>query len=116
MQRAVRSEGDVQSHWGRQVIGRGHHGRVDRNQPEIVKALRQAGASVQSLAKVGDGCPDMLVGRGGVTYLIEVKDGEAPKSKQRLTDDQTTWLDGWRGDTLHIARSIAEALAIIGVK
>ena len=36
--------------------------RVDRNHSEIVDALRQAGASVQSLVKVGDGCPDLLVG------------------------------------------------------
>ena len=32
--------------------------RVDRNHAEVIDALRQAGASVQSLVKVGDGCPD----------------------------------------------------------
>lgn len=97
------------------MIGRGHRGRVDRNQPEIVKALRQAGCSVQSLATVGEGCPDLLVGRGCLTYLIEVKDGEAPRAQQRLTSDQATWFDCWRGETVYIARSIAEALAIVGV-
>lgn len=37
-------------------------GRVDANQPEIVRALRDIGASVVSLANVGQGCGDILVG------------------------------------------------------
>ena len=41
--------------------------RIDRNQPEIVKALRQVGAHVTSLAAVGDGVPDLLVGFQGMT-------------------------------------------------
>lgn len=41
--------------------------KIDRNQPEIVEALRKAGAFVQSLAGVADGCPDLLVGYGGAT-------------------------------------------------
>ena len=36
--------------------------RVDANQPEIVKALRGVGATVQHLHKVGQGCPDLMVG------------------------------------------------------
>ncbi len=35
--------------------------RVDDNQREIVKALRAVGACVQSLAEIGQGCPDLLV-------------------------------------------------------
>lgn len=59
--------------------------RIDANQPDIVKALRKMGAFVQSLAAVGDGCPDLLVGFRGKTYLIEVKDGDKPPSKRALT-------------------------------
>src|SRR5580700_7594734 len=49
-----------------------HRPRIDANHVEIVKALRQAGASVQSLAGVGKGCPDLLVARAGQMWLIEV--------------------------------------------
>ena len=36
--------------------------RVDQNHVEIVKALRDHGAFVVSLATVGKGVPDLLVG------------------------------------------------------
>jgi hypothetical protein len=36
--------------------------KVDANQREVVAALRGAGASVQLLHAVGEGCPDLLVG------------------------------------------------------
>ena len=59
--------------------------KVDANQTEIVKALRQVGASVQSLAATGKGCPDLLVGIRGLNFLIEVKDGAKPRSDRKLT-------------------------------
>jgi hypothetical protein len=36
--------------------------KIDANQPQIVEALRKAGATVHSLAAVGNGIPDLLVG------------------------------------------------------
>lgn len=71
--------------------------RVDANQSDIVEFLREAGASVQSLAGVACGVPDLLVGYKGMTLLFEVKDGMKPHSKRRLTPDQEAWVDGWRG-------------------
>ena len=44
---------------------------VDANQPEIVAALRAAGATVQHLHEVGQGCPDILAGFRGRNYLID---------------------------------------------
>ncbi len=93
------------------MIGRGHRGRTDANHTAIVKALRQVGASVQSLASVGRGCPDLLVGFLDVTHLIEVKDGA-----NGLTSHEQAWVDSWRGQSVRIAYSVADALAIIGVK
>lgn len=72
---------------------RGHHGRVDANQAEIVKSLRMCGVSVQSLASVGSGCPDILCGFRGRNYLFEIK--KSPKEK--LTDDELTWFHRWTG-------------------
>lgn len=86
---------------------------MDANQPEIVKALRQVGASVQPLHIVGQGCPDLLVGYRFRNYLIEVKDGSKPPSHRRLTPDQEDWYSRWRGQKA-IATDIDSALRVIG--
>ena len=72
--------------------------RLDANQDVIVNALCAApGVSVFSLAGMAAGCPDLLVGIGGVTHLVEVKDGAKPPSRRTLTPDQRRWIDRWRG-------------------
>ena len=48
--------------------------KVDDNQAEIVATLRYVGCSVTSLASIGRGCPDIVVGYNGVNYLLEIKD------------------------------------------
>ena len=68
--------------------------RIDDNQKQIVSYLRKVGATVQSLATIGSGCPDILVGYGGVNYLFEIK---RPGKRKQLTSDQITWHDKWRG-------------------
>ena len=88
--------------------------KVDRNQSEVVAALRKVGASVQSLASIGKGCPDLLVGYHGILYLMEVKDGANIPSKQLLTDDQKKWHEAWNGSPVHVVRSIEQALKILG--
>lgn len=89
--------------------------KTDRNQPEIVKALRDVGATVEILAAVGKGCPDLLVGYRGINYAIEVKDGERAPSEQRLTPDQDDWHARWRGH-VEVVRSVDEALFAIGIR
>lgn len=89
--------------------------KVDRNQSEIVAALRNIGATVQPIHTIGKGCPDLLVGFGDRNYLLEVKDGRKAPSKQRLTPDEELWVQGWRGQVA-IVRSVSEALAEIGVE
>lgn len=86
--------------------------KIDANQVEIVKALRQVGASVQSLAATGKGCPDLLVGFRGVNFLMEVKDGEKVKSKRKLTPDQVEWHDSWRG-RVYVVEGVDQALDIV---
>ncbi|MFT5292443.1 MAG: hypothetical protein ACI82F_004531 [Planctomycetota bacterium] len=78
--------------------------KIDANQVELVDLLRFAGASVKSLAAVGDGCPDLLIGFEGVTYLIEVKDGNKVPSKRRLTPDQEVFMALWKGANIYIAQ------------
>lgn len=87
--------------------------KIDANQKAIVAALRDAGASVVSLAGIGRGCPDLLVGFRGQNYLLEVKnlDGKG----DWLTDAEQEFFDGWRGQAI-VARSIDDALALLGVE
>lgn len=87
--------------------------RIDRNQPEIVRALRGAGAAVETLAAVGKGVPDLLVCFRRVLYLLEVKDGSRPPSRRKLTDDQVEWHRLWPGP-IHVVKNVTEALESIG--
>lgn len=90
-------------------------GKIDDNQTEIVDALRKAGCSVLSLAGVGDGVHDLLVGRAGMNYLLEVKDGDnKPPSECRLTQPQVKFHDRWRGQGT-VVNNPAEALKAVGL-
>jgi hypothetical protein len=91
--------------------------KIDANQTAIVDALRAAGATVQSLATVGGGVPDLLVGVRGKTYLLEVK---TPKGKRNpkpapTTEDQDRWFSVWRGDRVRIVTSVEQALLAVGI-
>ena len=88
--------------------------KVDANQEQIVKALRSAGATVQSLAGVGKGVPDLLVGYQGKTLLMEVKDGRLAPSARRLTEDQLVWHGAWRGGPLAVVDGVDAALRALG--
>jgi hypothetical protein len=85
--------------------------KIDANQPEIVAALRKAGCTVQHLHAVGKGCPDLLCALDGHTFLIEVKDGSKPPSKQELTPDQAAWHAGWKAP-VYIVNSVTAALEV----
>ena len=83
--------------------------RVDVNHPEIVAALRQVGASVQSLATIGQGCPDLLVSYAARHVLLEVK---SPGGT--LTPDEAAWIDRC-GGPVYVVYTVEDALAAIGI-
>lgn len=87
-------------------------GRIDDNQKQIVKQLRQLGVSVQSLASMGKGVPDLLLGFRGINILIELKDGDKVMSKTKLTTDEKDWHNNWNG-RVYVAHSIDEIMTII---
>lgn len=84
----------------------------DANAGEIVSALRRVGAVVRfvEFAHGIAGCPDLLVGWRGVTYLLEVK---TPKG--RLSDAQKKFHAEWTGGPIYVVRSVEEALAVLGL-
>lgn len=86
--------------------------RTDRNQAEIVSALRKVGCSVTPTHMVGDGFPDLVVGRNGINHLIEIKDGAKPPSARELTKDEKKFHIEWRG-TVHVVYSVDDALKLL---
>lgn len=65
--------------------------RTDRNHTEVMAALRKVGAQVTDTSAVGHGFPDLVASFRGKWHLIEVKDGNKPPSRRKLTTDQVTW-------------------------
>lgn len=88
--------------------------RIDRNQPEIVKALRKSGCSVLHLHIIGRGCPDILVGFRNKNYLFEIKDGDKPPSAQKLTPAEKKFFMMWDGQ-VNVIKAAEDALKIMGL-
>jgi Holliday junction resolvase len=74
-----------------------YNAKVDSNQPEIVKAFRNLGFSVFLTHTLGRGFPDIVVGKQGRTFIIEIKDGAKSESKRKLTPAEQEFKDNWRG-------------------
>ena len=91
--------------------------RTDRNQDEIVAALKGAGCSVIKLGSVGGGCPDLLVGYAGgscsVNMLLEVKDGAAFPSDRKLTPQESEFFETWPGPAAVVLSSAAAVSAVL---
>lgn len=85
--------------------------RIDANQTEIVTALRAAGCSVYVIGKP----VDLLAGRDGKSFCLEVKDEKKPPSARKLTLDQVSFFHTWRGHKA-VVKNAAEALAAVGIK
>lgn len=86
--------------------------RTDRNQAEIVDALRKVGCAVAHTHMVGNGFPDIVVSRDGKTYLLEIKDGTKPPSRRGLTPDEQRFHIEWRAP-VHIVYSIDDAIKVV---
>lgn len=91
-------------------------GNPDTTQAPIVAALRKVGASVTILSAVGRGCPDLLVGHKGVTYLGECKSPKAIRKTKGdgLRDSQRAWLAAWCGGPVAVWETSEDALRTIG--
>ncbi len=90
-------------------MGKRYAAKVDRNQGQIVKALRQAGCSVFITSDVAGGFPDIVVGRSGQTYLLEIK-----TKKGKLTPYQIEFFSSWRGHAT-VVRTVDDAFKAVGL-
>jgi hypothetical protein len=78
--------------------------RADGNQPEIVDALRKAGAYVWVIKLP----VDILIGYAGKTALIEIKTATGKRTK--LQED---FLREWTGGTVAVIRDVEGAINLL---
>lgn len=83
-------------------------GRRDTTHAAIRAGLRAAGCTVHDTADLGRDFPDLVVGRRGQTWLLEVK---GPGGA--LSDGQAEALQRWRGGPWIVVRSLEEALRVV---
>lgn len=86
--------------------------KVDGNHRTIVAAFRALGCSVQSLAAVGQGVPDLLVAFANLNHLVEIKDGSKRKSQRQFTKSQVVWASTWRAPR-HLVESVDDVQALV---
>ncbi len=81
--------------------------RTDSTHQEILAALRQAGADVLDMSRLGGNAPDLLVAHKTVLYLLEIK-----SARGQLSRGQSDFAARF---PVHVVRTPQEALAVIGV-
>jgi hypothetical protein len=80
--------------------------RTDGNHTEIIQAYEALFCSVLELHRVGEGCPDLLVGiQASANDLVEVK-----SEAGHLGRSQLTFQRNWRGAKVIVVRSVADVL------
>lgn len=82
--------------------------KIDGNQNEIVKYFRSFDISVAITSALGDGFPDLVLGYRGHNFLVEIKDGSLSPSRQKLTEKEQQFKDGWKGQ-YKVISSLEEA-------
>ncbi len=66
--------------------------RVDLDQKAVIRRLKEMGFSVLDLSVVGQGCPDLLVGKDKKNFLLEIK-----SENGTLTPAQVKFHKNWLG-------------------
>ena len=86
--------------------------KVDANHRTIVAAFKALGCTVQSLAAVGKGVPDLLVAFANLNHLVEIKDGRKVKSARKQTPAQVVWASTWRAPR-HLVESVEDVQRLV---
>ena len=78
----------------------------DANHSDVAQVLESFGFSQQDTSSVGSSFPDIVAGFGGMTWMIEVKNGKDGS----LSDGQKEFALKWRGTPVVNLLSKAEAI------
>lgn len=87
--------------------------RTDVNQRGLVDLLRACGCVVEVISDVGRGVPDLLCLYRGVIFLVEIKDGNQPPSRQSLTAAERAFHLAWDGAPIYIINSDETAMQML---
>ena len=88
--------------------------RLDGNHREVVDEFRRFGCSVLDMSRLGEGTPDLLIGYGGISLLVEVKDGKRPPSRRTLTGDQVDFWLSWKQNP-RVVKNLEEVAKTVNV-
>lgn len=88
--------------------------KIDKNQNEIVNALRKIGCYVLITSQLKNAF-DILVGFRSQLFIIEIKDGEKYESQKRLTDGEMKCKTGFEsvGVKYHVVESVEQAINLV---
>ncbi len=94
---------------------RRHANRKDANHGTIARAFEQLGAGVFDTAQYGMPL-DLLVFWRGRILLVEIKDGDKPPSRRKLTADEAGLhaLAARYGIQIHTVERETQAFALLG--
>ena len=93
------------------------YGKPDANHAEIVRILRRCGCMVADTKMVGSGFPDIVAWnpRNNILVMLEIKDGNKPPSKQKLTKAEEQFHADWDGAPVFVVNSSEEAMQVLGL-
>lgn len=83
-----------------------HRKRKDSIHKDVVAALERCGWVCLDTSSLGDGAPDVIAARSGVTVAIEIKSGTEP-----LRPKQIEWMQSWPGRSA-VVRHVDQAVAL----
>ncbi len=83
--------------------------KVDKNQAEIVKSMREFGAKVLICSHIGNGFPDLMVFYNDRTYFMEIKNLETGYGKKGLNGKQRAW-EKTTGQVVHVITCSEDAI------
>lgn len=87
--------------------------KTDANQLDLMKQCRKIpNLSIVSTHIIGKGFPDCIIGYKGKNYMIEIKDGNKPKSARKLTKDEIIFHEKWNGQ-VNIVENFDDIIKLI---
>ena len=86
--------------------------KIDENQPALVELIRAMGVSVAITSAAHDGFTDLVIGFGGVTVLVEVKDGSKEPARRKLTPQQVTFHGSFKG-AITVIENVQQAVELV---
>lgn len=94
--------------------GNRYPGAVDKNQEEIVLALKDNGIGVMVMSSAQMGVPDLIASSATLTAFLEVKNPLTSYGRKGLSRLQRRFADVWAGQ-IYVVTSPEEALAVFDI-